>query len=554
MPPIRSYRGGTARRSEYSGASPPYPSAERSPHVIEGLVRPGSCGLYMQSVQAERHVPNQLASVIAPHTSCRVGSVCLPQPRKSESNQGQPAIMVGRAGSVSCPKPVTRPPFMTNVPLSTASYVPVAVVNGYPTWQQPDPNQHTGRCVSNTLVRTVRHGSVVLGQPGNRAITHRPIPHLGLQMVRPACLTCSTPQQTFRTLHRRESSQSAIIGHCAPREQPLTRVAHTRTPARPGSSRGGSLRFTNAATSPSLPALAKRDKVSKAPEQFHKELINEESIESIQQVAVLKLIAEAGDTEDTEKTAPAPSETDDEVAVSMDGLSQAHIPTQDSMPEIVEMQYSLEAQGAAKDSSEESSLTSNSSGGKDLPKFDSNGVSSRLTSTFERNASWSHSRAMAAYSFDPLRKTATPRRLRRGRTTDLEVNMSGCRKALEQLKHERKEHDALMAQSPDQQVGTHPLLDKASSLGARLTDLAAEALECGCDRDVPGAMDVYEQANASLDALSDLLRSFTAASTAMEDEEETGGAAWPSLDENTSDEKSSAPVSGLSRFLRVVGG
>jgi hypothetical protein len=192
-------------------------------------------------------------------------------------------------------------------------------------------------------------------------------------------------------------------------------------------------------------------------------------------------------------------------------LTEGYALTHDSMPVIVKVQ------GAAEDSSDEQSLASSSSGGKeDLPAAE-NG--SGFSLNFLRNASWSYSQTVADNGFEPLRKTATPRRLRRGRTADLEVNLSACRKALEQLTLERNEHDALTAQSPDQQAGTHPLLEKASSLSARLTDLAAESLECGCHRDVPGAMDVYEQANAYLDAVSDLLQSFTAASLQVEDDE-----------------------------------
>jgi hypothetical protein len=181
------------------------------------------------------------------------------------------------------------------------------------------------------------------------------------------------------------------------------------------------------------------------------------------------------------------------------------------MPEIVEVQ------NASEDSSDEQSLASSSSGGKqDLSKVKS---SDGFTSSWLRNASWSHSQTMADNDFEQLRKTATPPRLRRERTTDLEDKLSACRKALEQLTLEHKEHDALAGQSPDQQVGTHPLLEKASSLSASLTDLAGESLECGCLRDVPGAMDVYEQANAYLDGVSDLLQSFTAASMQVEDDE-----------------------------------
>lgn len=39
-------------------------------------------------------------------------------------------------------------------------------------------------------------------------------------------------------------------------------------------------------------------------------------------------------------------------------------------------------------------------------------------------------------------------------------------------------------------------------LGCRLEDIAAEALQCSCSREVPGAMDIFEQANCALDNLA----------------------------------------------------
>jgi len=523
-----------------------------------------------------------------------------------------------------------------------SSVASVVVMKGYPGWQQPHLTQSTLHGVSTTLIRTLRSTSVVVGQ--HRSITPTPAgtPRLlqhtnhgtnsvnvprACPMAQRTCPVGSTSQQTpqlsFRTLQRRASrscllnqaSHSQTSGSWAPEQQTASAVLPS-TPEKQPQTLVRLSRATRAASSPLLPVLAQRDKVSKAPEQLKEGSINEESIINVQQ--------------DTGKGAPVPADTDEKVGFCKAGLIQAedcggHVPavmpitsttklteaedcgdgvpalaaveesptsstveltkavikthsaeaedsgeqtpkrsstdlteafvlTQDSMPVFVEVRHE-KAQGATKDSSEAVSLCSSSSGGKrvsackDLPEFNNcDGVS---TNWF-RNSSWSHSQVMAANVFEPLRKTGTPQKLRRGRTTDLEVNLSACKKQLEQLRLERKEHDALTAQSPDQQVGTHPLLDKASSLSARLTDLAAEALECGCNRDVPGAMDVYEEANASLDTVSDLLQSFTAASMHLdEEEEETGDAAWPPLDSYKSDDTS--PGFGLSRFLRSVG-
>jgi len=43
-------------------------------------------------------------------------------------------------------------------------------------------------------------------------------------------------------------------------------------------------------------------------------------------------------------------------------------------------------------------------------------------------------------------------------------------------------------------------------LGRRLQEVAATALECGCSRQVPGAMDVFEQANAMVERVGHLLQ------------------------------------------------
>jgi len=43
-------------------------------------------------------------------------------------------------------------------------------------------------------------------------------------------------------------------------------------------------------------------------------------------------------------------------------------------------------------------------------------------------------------------------------------------------------------------------------LGSRLQEVSATALECGCSRQVPGAMDVFEQANAMVERVGHLLQ------------------------------------------------
>jgi len=257
---------------------------------------------------------------------------------------------------------------------------------------------------------------------------------------------------------------------------------------------------------------------------------------------------ELTEAEDSAERIPAIADCDQNSAVTMDGLIQME-DCRESVPAQIAaegMTTSSTTELTESDDCEENAeayvLTKDSL--PELVEVDS----SKEQSSWMRNVSWSHSEMMADNGFEPLRKMATTRGLRRGRTADLEVNLSACRTTLEQLKRQCKEHDALTAQSPVQQVGEHPLLEKASSLSERLTDLAAESLECGCNRDVPGAMDVYEQANAYLDAVSDLLQSFTAASYKSESD-----ASWPPLDSYKSGEMSTAPASGLLRFFRVLG-
>jgi len=378
--------------------------------------------------------------------------------------------------------------------------------------------------------------------------------------------------QTSGQVSHMQSSGSWAVPQKKPRALVLPQGAS-------GSRKGGSLHRPRALIGPTLPVLAKRGGVSKATVQFNETSINcvqhgmqpqpiveeERQAGDMQPQAHLEeechsekrqpqtpleeecqaedmppqvMFEEARQIEDAMEIkaegngerVPAPSANAETSSIIKDWLIQGgrcgeiFVPTvstiepmeacmftQDSLLEIVEARY-RESQGATNDSSDEPSLASCSSGGRE--------------GQWVRNASWSHSRTMADNGFEPLRRTATPQKLRRGRTIDLEANLSACRKALEQLTLERNKHDQLIAESPDQQVGTHALLEKASSLSARLTDLAAESLECGCNRDVPGAMDVYEQTNAFLDALSDMLQSFAIASMQVEEEEEAVDADW----------------------------
>lgn len=49
-------------------------------------------------------------------------------------------------------------------------------------------------------------------------------------------------------------------------------------------------------------------------------------------------------------------------------------------------------------------------------------------------------------------------------------------------------------------------MPECSKLCGELVTLAAGALECGCSREVPGAMDAFEQANAAVERVAELLK------------------------------------------------
>jgi hypothetical protein len=48
-------------------------------------------------------------------------------------------------------------------------------------------------------------------------------------------------------------------------------------------------------------------------------------------------------------------------------------------------------------------------------------------------------------------------------------------------------------------------ISSCSQVCGELVALAGDALECGCSRDVPGAMDAFEQANAAVERVASLL-------------------------------------------------
>jgi len=60
-----------------------------------------------------------------------------------------------------------------------------------------------------------------------------------------------------------------------------------------------------------------------------------------------------------------------------------------------------------------------------------------------------------------------------------------------------------------QQTRTNLLIavvDDCQTLCSRLQDLAGEALQCGCERNVPGAMEVFQESTTTIELVSELLR------------------------------------------------
>lgn len=97
---------------------------------------------------------------------------------------------------------------------------------------------------------------------------------------------------------------------------------------------------------------------------------------------------------------------------------------------------------------------------------------------------------------------------------ELEAAMADCEKQLDML--ERRAADG---PRPCDAVGSGeawvPMLRAdCQKLCRRLETLAADALECGCGRNIPGAMDVFEQANAGLERLVGVLEYCSAVNSA----------------------------------------
>mmetsp|Transcript_84373 Transcript_84373/g.273165 ORF Transcript_84373/g.273165 Transcript_84373/m.273165 type:complete len:795 (-) Transcript_84373:260-2644(-) len=118
------------------------------------------------------------------------------------------------------------------------------------------------------------------------------------------------------------------------------------------------------------------------------------------------------------------------------------------------------------------------------------------------------------------RSTRQSRTVRASRIEDarrgsrLEMCLADCERELAEL--EARLRSMAMAPKPVldesnmgeacEDAGVQAWRADCRELVRRLEDLAADALECSCNRDTIGAMDVFEQANAAMDLMAGLLR------------------------------------------------
>lgn len=114
---------------------------------------------------------------------------------------------------------------------------------------------------------------------------------------------------------------------------------------------------------------------------------------------------------------------------------------------------------------------------------------------------------------------------RKGR--ELEVSATGCEQRLVSL--EARLAGLQKYPNPEEAAAGAALLSAdCHALTKRLQQLVADALECGCDRSVPGAMDVFEQGNGLIERLTMVLSSSTKLCAAVQPQTTQASPADPS--------------------------
>jgi len=85
----------------------------------------------------------------------------------------------------------------------------------------------------------------------------------------------------------------------------------------------------------------------------------------------------------------------------------------------------------------------------------------------------------------------------------LEAALSQCESHVQQLEESMNELKGGFASGADmreqRRASVESVLSECISLYEQLETVAGDALQCGVDHDVPGAMDVFNQANAAID-------------------------------------------------------
>lgn len=160
-----------------------------------------------------------------------------------------------------------------------------------------------------------------------------------------------------------------------------------------------------------------------------------------------------------------------------------------------------------------------------LPLGDSAGIARAWTAwSYEGEGRLGHGHAaVGAARFALARERSAPCRLRRSAAARLEAVMEGCEHRLRELEEcaSASGLPPLCSSSASEGGPVHPVLQLASGaqvcvaevvregsfeLFQRLEGLAADLLECSCRRDVPGAMEMFEEVSSQLDRVGGLLQ------------------------------------------------
>jgi len=123
----------------------------------------------------------------------------------------------------------------------------------------------------------------------------------------------------------------------------------------------------------------------------------------------------------------------------------------------------------------------------------------------------------AAESQRKPRRSIAPLTLRKDKSASLEARLCDCAEELDRLREARRR--ATQASGDPRAAGppggpgeaerptcqAAAIAESAHALSRRLEALIGDALQCSCDRNVPGAMEVFKEATASMEAVAEVL-------------------------------------------------